>query len=444
MRVAGILTVVFLAPTFVQRLFIGGEADSYDQLSGFSLAVLGYFSHIAIALSYLIMPAVPGQSSYIINRWMPIAAFSAGHAFMLVLEGQPGGELGLLSIGRHLLWLFACLAISRMTTAEELLQRLVQFTHATFLIVFLTYVIYKISGFPLQILLSNGEPRAQALLTEPSGVGCLIAGYVGLAIWEGRWRRIVPAAAVVIMAYSVIGMFGFFAGLTFGLARRLARRRSVRRATVLLTLYLLPLAFIVVGFLAEPISAAAREVLQATMGSSLQENFLYSGFGERALQALSVLDYAKEMVAGSEDVTGITGGGIFRLAAVWQMLDQLKHSYHLWFGYGLGAHAQLMLASLGTILDFGLLPMLLSSFGLIGGLAVFSWLIVVLSRSESALTTYAVPFTAISLLNSAGGIHMYSIVLVSAFLMERAHHRLWPPGRSALPSALAAAQHKNL
>jgi hypothetical protein len=55
-NISPIWIVVFLLPTFFQRLFIGGEASSYDQLNGFSLPALGYLCHFAIVLRYWSQP----------------------------------------------------------------------------------------------------------------------------------------------------------------------------------------------------------------------------------------------------------------------------------------------------------------------------------------------------------------------------------------------------
>ncbi len=419
-KISPIWTVIFLAPSFIQRLFIGGEGLSYDEFAGVSLAALGYVTHSAIALRYGALPVVPGQSGYVIRHWIFIAVLSAGHALMLMIEHPPGAELGLGAILRQLLWIFACLAMSALTTPDELLRRLVQFTHATFLIITLTYVAYKFSGFPLQILLSDGEPRAQGLLSEPSGVGSLIAGYVGLATWQGRWWRLLLAAVVVFMAYSVIGFMGFLVGFVLGFARRHVSSRSIRRTIALAFLCVLPLAFFAIPLLANPISEMARSALQSPLVSDLQENVLYRGFGDRILQALSVLDAALKIVANGDN---ISAGALFRFTSVLLMLEHLQQSHHLWVGYGLGVHAQLMLKSLDTILDFGLLPFLLSSFGLLGGLVLFAWLAATLTRSESELSAYALPFAVISFVNSAGGIHMYSVLLLSAFLIDQTHRR---------------------
>ena len=109
MRTAGlspIWTVVFLAPTFVQRLFIGGEAVFYDEFAGVSLTALGYLCHLAVVLRHAAGPVAQAHSRYVMQRWMLIAALSAVHALMLAIEQPPGTEWGLVAIGRQLLWLW--------------------------------------------------------------------------------------------------------------------------------------------------------------------------------------------------------------------------------------------------------------------------------------------------------------------------------------------------
>jgi hypothetical protein len=78
-----------------------------------------------------------------------------------------------------------------------------------------------------------------------------------------------------------------------------------------------------------------------------------------------------------------------------------------------------MEASDQSLLDFGILPFAVSSFGLVGGLGVFAWLIWTVSRTRERLAVYAAPFVAIISFNSAGGIHMYSVALLAAFLLSR-------------------------
>ena len=175
--------------------------------------------------------------------------------------------------------------------------------------------------------------------------------------------------------------------------------------------------------MAYSIAEAARNVLQSQLINGLQENLLYRGFGERFLQALSVLDNAIELVNRGDNVVA---GGLFRFTSVLLMIEHLKESYHLWVGYGLGAHAQLMLKTHETILDFGLLPLLLSSFGIVAGLVLFGWLTVKLSGADSALAAYTVPFAAVCFVNSAGGLNTYSVVLVAAFLFDCIDRRRQP------------------
>jgi hypothetical protein len=415
--ISPIWVFVFLLPTFVQRLFIGGEAGSYDQLSGFSLAALGYICHLAVVLRFWIRPVSTDHALYVLNRWILIAVLSVIHALILSYEQAPGTGLAIVSIGRHLLWIFACLAMTGLTTTDDLIRRLVQFTHATFIIVILTYAIYSLTGYPLQILLSDGQPRAQGLLSEPSGLGSLIAGYVGLAAWQGRWWRILLGTAVMFMTFSVFAFVGLVAGFVFGFVLRHFCSGSVSTMLVKVVLFLPPMALVGVYIFAQPISELARATMHLAESSGLDANWLYHGFGARLLQAAGSLDEVIKIISsGLNDIQG----GIFRFSAIFILFEQMQQSYRLWVGYGIGAHAQVTIASFETILDFGLLPMLISSFGLIGGLSIFIWVVRKLSSGDKAIICYVVPFALLILFNSAGGIHIYSIVIVAALLLDRA------------------------
>lgn len=87
-----------------------------------------------------------------------------------------------------------------------------------------------------------------------------------------------------------------------------------------------------------------------------------------------------------------------------------------------------MLANNESLLDFGLFPLLISSFGIAGTVVVFGWLVMVLGKARGALASYAVPFTVIACINSAGGIHMYSVVLAAALFLERLDRGRLQPG----------------
>lgn len=408
-------TTIFLLPTFFQRLFIGGEADSYKDFGGVELFILGYIIHLMIMVSYFVAPRPISTACFILVRFIPLLFISNFHAFALQLSGEIGAQNATLAIARQLLWVLSCLIMVRFTEPEILLTRLIQLTHFTFAIITLTYLFYLATEVPVQIILLNGVPRAQGFLSEPSAVGCLLAGYSALAFFERKWRRLLVAAIISLFVNSVICYAGFIIGVVSGGLQLILISSWLRRACIVCLLSLVPLAMVTVSMFSYEISAAANSARVALETTSFSNTYLYTQFVLRILDASSLLETGVELVkAGSNDVEG----GLFRLISVLLLFEQLQQSWHLFVGYGLGAHAQLLEATGKSILDFGIFAFMISSFGLFGGLGIFAWLIWTVSRTAKPLAVYTVPFLVIISINPAGGMHMYSVALLAVLLLS--------------------------
>ncbi len=406
---------LFLIPTFLQRLFIGGEVVSFQDVPGVEFAMLGYIIHFAIVGRYFIAPCSASTTYFIFACFIPLLLISVLHVFALQLNAEIGAQSATFAIARQLLWILSCLIIVRLTEPELLLTRLIQLTHFTFAIIAITYVSYLVTEVPLQLITRNGVPRAQGFLSEPSAVGCLLAGYSALALYERKWQRLIVAAVISLLVNSVIAYAGFVIGVITGVIQLVVISTWFRRAYILSFLLLVPVTLVVVPMFSHEISTAADRVIQAYEGSQVSDTYLYSEGVRRILEAASLLETGVELVkAGSNDVVG----GLFRFVSVLLLLEQMQQSWHLYVGYGLGAHAQLMEATGQSLLDFGIFAFLISSFGLFGGLGLFGWLIWTVSRTAKPLAVYAVPFLAVTSINPAGGIQMYSVVFVAALLLS--------------------------
>jgi hypothetical protein len=303
----------------------------------------------------------------------------------------------------------------RFTEPEILLTRLIQLTHFTFAIITLTYLVYLALEVPVQIILLNGVPRAQGFLSEPSAVGCLLAGYSALAVFERKWRRLLVAGTISFFVNSVICYAGFIIGVVSGVIQLLVISSWLRRALILSLLSLVPVAMVTVSIYSFEISAAANSARGTLETTSFSNNYLYTQFVLRILDAASLLEMGVELVkAGSNDVEG----GLFRLVSVLLLFEKLQQSWNLFVGYGLGAHAQLMEGTGQSLLDFGIFAFMISSFGLFGGVGIFAWFIWTVSRTAEPLAVYTVPFLVIISINPAGGMHMYSVALLAVFLLS--------------------------
>jgi hypothetical protein len=417
LTLSGVWTTIFLLPTFFQRLFIGGaEVASYDEYPGVALVAVGYLCHVFVIGQYLVVPSSNATTRFILERYIPLALVSLLHIWLLVLSTDVGATTGVLAIVRQMVWVLSCLVMVRFTEPQLLLTRLIQLTHFTFAVIALTYALYLVTDVPLQLILRGGVPRAQGLLTEPSAVGCLLAGYAALAVYERKWRRLLYAIGISILVNSVISVAGLVIGIACGAIQLGVHSQQMRRAAIVGLLLITPLAVVVVPPFSRGISESASGAMSFIETTPFAESPIYINIGERVLAAASLLDTGIEIVkSGDNDIEG----GLFRFASVLLLFQEMQNSWRLFVGYGLGAHAQLMEAADRTLLDFGAVAFLVSSFGLIGGMGLFGWLVWTVSRTTERLAVYAAPFVAIISFNPAGGIHMYSVALLAAFLLSR-------------------------
>ncbi|MEJ6788908.1 hypothetical protein BrevBR_05095 [Brevundimonas sp. BR2-1] len=408
---------LFLFPVFFQRIFIGGEGTvaSYDELTGASTVLLGYGAHLLICLRYLLEPSNFQKDPLFGNVFLPLFLVSALH--MLLLFAEPfGANQAVLGILRSLFWILACVAIVRYSTPEDFLKAVINLIHVTFIVIVVSSVAYRITGIPYQIIMFGDVPRAQGFLTEPSGAATLLAGYVAHAIFVRKYWRIVPAIIAVALINSVIAYTGFIAAFAFGgislLVASPANRVLLRR----IILYSIPVSFVFLALASGPISSFATELRASISMTSFGDTMLYRGVIDRLLQAMSVLQTGIDLVRAGGNVTE---GGLFRYTSILLLMDDLAHSWRGLTGYGLGAHAQLMAAKEMSLLDFGLLPLAFSSFGLPLGFLLFAFMANFMSRSEHPIAIFGTPCLFIGLFNSAGGIHGYSLAIVAALFLVK-------------------------
>lgn len=415
---------LFLLPVFFQRIFIGGDGtvSSYDVLTGNSTMplIVGYAAHLLLCLRYILEPSNFQRDPLFLNVFLSLSLVSALH--MLLLMAEPfGASMAVFGILRSLFWLLACVAVVRYSSPEDFLKVVINMIHLTFIVIVISSVAYRITGVPYQIIMFGDVPRAQGFLTEPSGAATLLAGYVAYAIFVRKYWRILPALVAVALINSVIAYTGFLAALAFGAISLLVSSASNRVLLRRIILYSVPVSFVVLAMAAGPISSFATE-MRADLGPSpFGDTVLYRAVIDRLLQAMSVLQTGIDLVKAGAN---ITEGGLFRYTSILLLLDDLAHSWRGLTGYGLGAHAQLMAVRELSLLDFGLLPLAFSSFGLPVGFLLFAIVANLMSRSDHPIAIFGTPCLFIGLFNSAGGLHGYSLAIVAAlFLMKHASVR---------------------
>lgn len=421
---------LFLAPVFFQRVFIGGEgtAVSYDEFTGASTVLLGYGAHLLVCLRYLLDPRNFQRDPLFRNVFLLFSLISAIHILLLLAEPF-GSSQAVLGIFRSLFWLLACVSIVRYATPTEFLNAAINLIHFTFAVIIISLIVYRITGTPYQIIMYGDVPRAQGFLSEPSGTATLLAGYVAHSLFVRKYWRLVPAAVAVALSNSVIAYLGFSAALAFGGISILVASSSNRVLLRRIILYSVPVSFAFLAIASGPISTFATEMRASVSITSFGDTTLYRVVIDRLLEAMSVLQTGIDLTRAGANVTQ---GGIFRYTSMLLLINDLTHSWRGMIGYGLGAHAQLMEAQGMSLLDFGLLPLAFSSFGLPLGLLLFGYLANLLSRSEHPVAIFGTPCFFVGLFNSAGGIHGYSLAIVSALFLvklarDKQNSRIRPP-----------------
>lgn len=406
---------LFLAPAFFQRVFIGGDGTeaSYDEMAGTSTVLLGYGVHLLVVLRYLSVPSNFQRDPLFLNIFLSFSLVSALHILLLFTE-RFGASQAVLGILRSMFWLLACVAIVRYASPKDFLKAVINLVHITFVIIIISSIAYRITGVPYQILMYGDVPRAQGFLSEPSGVATLLAGYVAYALYVRKYWRLAPAIIVVVLSGSVIAYFGFIAALAFGGISLLVASPPSRVMLRRIILYSVPVLFVFLATFSGPISTFATEIRASISLTSFGDTVVYRVVFDRLLEAMSVLQTGIDLARAGAN---ITEGGLFRYTSMLLLVGDLAQSWRGLAGYGLGAHAQLMQAQQMSLLDFGLLPLAFSSFGLPLGFLLFAFVANLMSRSEHPLAIFATPCLFVGLFNSAGGIHGYSIAIVTALFL---------------------------
>jgi hypothetical protein len=307
-------------------------------------------------------------------------------------------------------------AVCRYSNERDFLSAVVNLVHATFVVIVVTAIAFRITGVPYQMLMFGEVPRAQGFLSEPSGVGTFLAGYVAYALTYRKYWWLAPAGAALLLANSVIAFIGVGAAVAFYAINQffvVPKSRVILRRVLL---YAVPASFVILALMSGPISSFATQVRAEMSLTSFSQTAVYQIVFDRLLSAMSTLQTGIDLVRSGANVSE---GGLFRYTTVLLLLNDLVHSWRGVIGYGLGAHAQLMEARQMSLLDFGFLPLALSSFGLVIGFAVFATVANIISESDQPLAIFAGPFLFVALINSAGGLHGYSVVVVAALLLWR-------------------------
>lgn len=401
----------FLLPIFVQRVFVGNSGDVYEINQNLPIQWLGFLSNF-LFIFFFIVNSRHFKASNLLN-WIfyALVFINFVHVMILLFVKNEQSWLPILANVRQTIWFFVCLIASGTFTKTELINGLVIMTEFTIIVIFTSRLFYEITSIPFQMMISDGNPRSQGFLSEPSTFACLLAGYLGVVIAKRNKIKIVIALLAAVATNSAIAYAGILVALSTSVMQLKvinARFRLLIGISMWFCFWLLLAVLLRFSYQISRISVDLMNYFEATGFSS---TVVYSGFLARWLEAMSQLGVGIDHALGGN--TSI-GGGSYRFLATVKMVSEMSADGSLWFGDGLGVQAQIKFLRGESALEFGFLPFLISAFGIIFGLLIHFVVLVRVLLKNGLLYKFALPCFVVSSFNSGGGFHMYSIAIIAA------------------------------
>jgi hypothetical protein len=405
----GIATSLLLAPLFLQRVFIGGEGDSYADYPGFSLVLVGYACHFALIGLALIRlarrPALPAGVTLLLGVLLLISLVQILFAFTLLRDPYAGM---FLPMGRGWLWLLAVASYALMFSAEEFIRVFTWMSRAACVLGLVCLLQYEVTGVAFGVHIARGYPRVQGFFSEPSALASILPGFLLLSVYRRRAFDALLALGAVLASASVI----VYTTTALVLIIYFAMLLEMRRTSVLILASLIVLA-ILVPFamdqgIADKVSLVAGSLLQRT--GDPNEADIFAAIAGRTLIALSALGDVVALYSIDN-----MGGGLARFIGQLMALDEMRSAGVQYVGYGLNVYGTLSVERHGDVLDFGFTSYLLTSFGIPAGLLAVAWIVRCSSRAlvrGGALGVVLVSGVVATLGNSAGGLHAYALPLL--------------------------------
>lgn len=409
LSLSSLLAFIFLSPIFFSRIFIGGESfknQEYDDMRGVSLVFLGYITHLLIISAALVTLKLPKKQLRELLIFLSILfLWSCIHIILLVANDPEGMASAIIAIFRQLFWILACIAVVFLVKREALLTTYIPLIKFTMTVAIMSSLFYLLTGIPFQMLLDEDAVRVQGFLSEPSVFGVLLSSITFIALRKSDYFLIFIIICVCLLSSSVIAWFGFICGLSGRWVMLASRKvRGVFYLIICLSILSLPVWLFSVADIVTSNMITVTENMESNEMSYPIEKLVNSGVN---------LSY----VVDNPDYFEKSGGLVRLVAGVRLVTMMSEDTVRYFLGYGLGAHAMLQKAKGDTLLDFNLGTFLISSFGVIFPFLFLPHIILVLAKSEDLFAHCILVALPVFLINSAGGMHIYSLLFV-AYLYE--------------------------
>jgi ABC-type amino acid transport system permease subunit len=407
---------LFLAPLFLQRVFVGAEGDSYADYPGFSLSIIGYCSHVVFAsIALLRFKDIRIKSYRGLLFFAGFGLLSIFHIFFTSRISNFSPMELTLPLGRGWLWVLATTIYFSIYYDKhiftEVFLKMCRVAAWISIASFTSYVLFK---YPFGTHIASGYPRVHGFFSEPSALAGVFPAFGVLSMLRRRWVDVALAFAGILLSASVIA---YTTSILICTCYLLSRAGHVRTLAAVMFGYvglIVSTPLLINADNSFAISESSNEILAWLDGAFNTDGLFFQVFLGRVFGSLSLLS----AIVSNYSIDNL-GSGLARLIGPIVTVDELRASGLQNIGFGLNVFGYMSVQAYDDIFDFGLFPFLLSSFGIpLSILAVFA-----LTRSiknevwdPSGVGIIFLGSFFPMLVNSAGGIHSYSILLIPLFV----------------------------
>jgi hypothetical protein len=402
--------ILILLPLVLQRLFIGGTTGSYESYTGLNFAFVGYLVHIGF-VGALLMSREPPRANI---SFLAVAALFL-ISLLQLLNATYLFNLSFITVGipiaRALLWVLAVyIYATRFFEPERFIAAFTDILKIAGLFILFCFLIYTATSIPLGVNIEKGLGRVHGTFSEPSTLACVFPAFTMIQLQRRRFLWAALGTFIVFAAASTIatGVFVLMLAIFVIQRSRAATLFAVFGTISFAVIMTLSLNGDVVANL-DSIATSISLFLDQSIGPSAFRAYTIDRIPE-ALKALA--DYINSSTA--LDIQ--ESGGLARFIGALTMLANMAQDGTTLYGYGLSVYGFVATALYGTVLDFGLYPYFLSSFGVVGG-TVLLYLIGMRVAAWYNVNRILFLIFAGALLgtmyNSGGGIMAYSLPLLA-------------------------------
>ena len=406
------LTILFLIPTYLQRVANSGQGDSLGQFDGVSLASAGYICNLLIILIglFVIKSKLDFLHLLVLLAIFIFGLIQVSISYSLYSTSFTGMAFAHL---RAVIWVFcAYIFAAKIFEKDIFVDAFMKITVIFFCIVILSAAIYFTTGVPFGMVVGQGVERAHGLFSEPSVLGAIAPAFILIALSKRDYVKVLIGLAALYFANSTTAYTTFVLVVAVQLLHRFPKLQIA-----LVFLIVGAFAFIVVqldlasSYYIADVARSFSDTLDTWIGRSEFRAFTI----DRLLN--SIIDIPRFLRSGETEYSQDLGS-LARLGGPRVMVNHMYNDGLYWFGYGLSVFAVVSLQIYRSVLDFGILPYFISCFGVGMGVLIvlfFTWSISFWKKIDARLFMIFVSALFGTLLNSAGGLSLYILVLLGAF-----------------------------